>query len=204
MGTQNSPIAHHKYDHQHHHHHNQHHQNLSNLSQEIPIKQTVLDINYKNNKQPQHQKSVNQQVFDGNNDENIYPSDSNIYPENSKQIEEEYQFSGSGDSNNPSMDDDDGTFNIISLISSCKYLSEMAGNAITEIYDVIDNCENVKYDEKRSFKDIDQHWIDNKKKLKKGKNASKRGAKNKKKKKKKKRKKKGGKKKKKKKKKKKS
>merc|ERR1712130_337674 len=69
----------------------------------------------------------------------------------------------------------DDKFNIISLIATCKYLAEEAGNGITEIYHVIDNCEHVKYGENRSFKDIDQHWIQNRKKLTAGKNASARG-----------------------------
>ena len=71
----------------------------------------------------------------------------------------------------------DEKFSVISLIATCKFVAQKAGSAITDIYHTVDLFDNVKYDEKRSFEEIDRHWIDNRKKLAMAHQASERGMK---------------------------
>ena len=109
-------------------------------------------------------------------------SDSNIYSQDLPK--DTFQLSADSEHEHPEYDesDDHDSFNIFSLIATCKLLSEKAGDAITAIYSEIDIFDNVKYDETKSFKEIDQYWLNNQKMKNAGKNASERGKKSKKKK----------------------
>eukprot|EP01084_Bolivina_argentea_P209991 357577_1 len=75
----------------------------------------------------------------------------------------------------PSEQLDNEPITFLSLIAHCKYLAEKAGQAVTEIYHVMDGYDHLPYNETRSFADIDQHWIKNKQKQHAAQNAYQRG-----------------------------
>mmetsp|Transcript_52466 Transcript_52466/g.86848 ORF Transcript_52466/g.86848 Transcript_52466/m.86848 type:complete len:435 (-) Transcript_52466:191-1495(-) len=70
---------------------------------------------------------------------------------------------------------EDDKFDVLQLLATCKFVAEQAGEAVMQIFHALDTYEHVGYNETRSFEQIDNQWLENKKKLAAGKDASQRG-----------------------------